>query len=104
MTDYKKYNVIISKRAGSMLQSHARFLAQVSEQAANDFIAEFQESVQSLEVMPKRNPYLNDMTLPQNKYHKLVIKKRYLVIYQIKQDIVYVDYVVDCRQDYSWLL
>jgi hypothetical protein len=30
--------------------------------------------------------------------------KRYLLIYQIKGDTVYVDYVVDCRQDYGWLL
>lgn len=31
-------------------------------------------------------------------------EKRYLLIFQIQEDIVYVDYVVDCRQDYAWLL
>lgn len=31
-------------------------------------------------------------------------EKRYLLIFQIREDIVYVDYVVDCRQDYAWLL
>ncbi|MCG2788520.1 MAG: type II toxin-antitoxin system RelE/ParE family toxin, partial [Actinomycetia bacterium] len=35
---------------------------------------------------------------------KMLICKRYLLIYQIKGNIVYVDYIVDCRQDYEWLL
>ncbi|MDD4658959.1 MAG: type II toxin-antitoxin system RelE/ParE family toxin, partial [Eubacteriales bacterium] len=29
---------------------------------------------------------------------------RYLLIYQIKDNIVYIDAVVDCRQDYIWLI
>ena len=47
--------------------------------------------------------YLNDAILPLNKYHKKIISKRYLIIYQIKNNIVYVDYIVDCRTDYKWL-
>ena len=30
-----------------------------------------------------------------------LFEKRYMIIFQIVDDIVYADYVVDCRQDYS---
>jgi hypothetical protein len=42
--------------------------------------------------------------LPEHKYRKLLFEKRYLLIYQIKGNTVYVDAMVDCRQDYGWLL
>lgn len=100
----KKYNVIISERTTQMLISHSRFLAQVSENAAIKLIDEFQEKVNSLETMPDRNPLLEDTFISERKYRKLVMKKRYLLIYQVKEDTVYVDYIVDCRQDYGWLL
>ncbi len=100
----KKYTVIISDEATQMLISHSRFLAQVSEKAALNFIAEFSEKVKSLEKFPERNPWLSDPFIPAGKYRKLPMGKRYLLIYQVKGDTVYVDYVVDCRQDYGWLL
>ena len=39
-----------------------------------------------------------------NKYHKLYIKNEFRVLYQIKDDTVFVDWIVDCRQDYAWLM
>lgn len=27
----------------------------------------------------------------------------YLVLYQIRDDTVYIDYILDCRKDYNWL-
>jgi len=53
---------------------------------------------------PKQNPLLSNPSLPINKYRKLSIYKRYLLIYQIKGSTVYIDAVVDCRQNYRWLL
>jgi len=100
----RKYTVIISEKASEMLVSHARFLAQVSEQAAQNLIEEFKVSAKSLENLPERNPRLDIPDVPMNKYRKLLIYKRYLLIYQIKGRIVYVDFMVDCRQDYRWLL
>ncbi len=100
----KKYAIVISDKAGEMLVSHARFLAQVSEQAAQNLIKEFMVCTKSLEKFPIRNPWLSDPALPINKYRKLLINKRYLLIYKIKGCTVFVDYIVDCRQDYGWLL
>ena len=32
------------------------------------------------------------------------VAKWYLVLYQIQDDTVYVEYILDCRKDYSWLI
>ena len=100
----RKYIVIVSERASEMLVSHARFLAQVSEQAAQNFIKKFKLSAKLLEDLPERNPRLDVPAMQINKYRKLLICKHYLLIYQIKGNAVYVDYIVDCRQAYEWLL
>ncbi len=99
----KKCTVIVSDEAAQMLVSHAYFLAQVSEKAALDLVAEFSAKAKSLEEFPGRNPWLSDPLVPEGKYRKFLVAKRYLLIYQVKGDNVYVDAVVDCRQDYGWL-
>jgi hypothetical protein len=100
----RSYMVSISDKASEMLVSHARFLANVSEEAAIKLIEDFKISAKSLERFPDRNPWISDSAMPVNKYRKLLFSNRYLLIYQIKQGMVYVDYIVDCRQDYRWLL
>ena len=100
----KQYTVIISDRAGEMLVQHARFLAQVSIKAADELRMDIIEAAKSLQVLPERSSWLNDSALPANKYRKLLVDKRYLLIYQIKHDTVFIDYIVDCRQDYHWMI
>ena len=100
----KRYKVIVTDRAAQMLISHAQFLARASEAAAGKLIAEFEEKAESLESLPERNPWISDPLLPERKYRKLLLAGRYLMIYQIKDNTVYVDAVVDCRQNYTWLL
>ncbi len=100
----KKYNVVISDETAQMLVLHARFLAQVSEVAAERLIEEFNEKARSLEKFPERNPWLADPLISTGKYRKFLINKRYMLIYKIKGDAVYVNAMVDCRQDYSWLI
>lgn len=99
-----KYKVIISDRAKEMLGMHIRFLAQVSKPAAVKLKNRLVEEMRSLQTMPHRYPFFNESYIPANKYHKLYVENWYLVLYQIKDDTVYVDWIVDCRQDYQWLL
>jgi len=99
-----KYQVIISEQAKRMLVSQAAFLAQASLAAAERLIEAFETAANSLEIMPQRCSWLTSEYIPKNKYSFLVFEKRYLLIFHIQEDIVYVDYVVDCRQDYAWLL
>ncbi len=100
----KRYHVIISERAGDMMMQHIRFLAKVSPQAADRLRRDFVEAAESLQEFPERGSWLSDPLLQANKYRKLLVDKRYMLIYQIKDNTVYIDYIVDCRQDYRWLL
>ena len=54
--------------------------------------------------MLKKYPFFNEPYIPQNKYHKMFVETGYIVLYQILDDKVYVDYILDCRQDYGWLI
>ncbi len=103
MEQRNKYQVIVSEQATQMLVTHAAFLADVSPDAAEKLVVSFEKAAGSLEMMPKRCPWLTGEYLPRNTYRFLVFEKRYMIIFQIRDDIVYADYVVDSRQDYSWL-
>lgn len=104
MEQENKYKVVVSARATSLLVSHAAFLAKVSPEAAENLVVEFEKATASLESMPQRCPWLINEFIPRNIYRFLLFEKRYMLIFQIKDDVVYVDYVIDCRQDYGWLL
>ena len=45
-----------------------------------------------------------ELYITPNKYHKMLIEKWHPVLYQIQDDTVYVEYILDCRKDYSWLI
>lgn len=98
------YKVIVSDRSRQMLANHVRFLAQNSPSAARKVKNELMEAIRSLHKMPERCPFLEAELIPPNKYHKIFVQKWYLILYQIKDQTVYVDYIVDCRQDYRWLV
>ena len=99
-----KYNVIISERAKEMLGMHIRFLAQINKPAAVKLKNRLIEEMRSLQQMPERYPFFNENYIPANKYHKLYVENWYLVLYQIKDNTVYIDWIVDRRQDYQWLI
>ena len=80
------------------------FLAQVSPAAAERLTVEFEKAAKSLEQMPQRCPWLKGEYIPKNAYRFILFEKRYMLISQIVDNTVYADYVVDCRQDYDWLI
>lgn len=96
MEKQSNYRVIVSERAKQMLVSYAAFLAQVSPEAAERLTV-------SLETMPQRCPWFSGEHIPQHTYRFILFEKRYMLLFQIVDNTVYADYVVDCRQDYSWL-
>ena len=100
----KKYKVIVSDRAKRMLGTHIHFMAQVNKEAAKAKKKELMDAMRSLDHMPQRFPFFEEAYIPTNKYHKTFVAKWYLVLYQIQDDTVYVDYILDCRKDYSWLI
>ncbi len=100
----EKYKVVISPEALDMLKEHVAFLANVNKKAAMKTKDSLINSIKDLSSMPKKYPFFNEPYIPQNKYHKMFVESRYLVLYQIQDDTVFVDYILDCRQDYTWLI
>ena len=87
-----------------MLASLIRFMAQVNKEMAKTKKNEILNVMRSLNQMSQRFPFFNESYIIPNKYRKMFIEKWYIVLYQIKDDTVYIDYIIDCRKDYAWLL
>lgn len=103
MAEHKKYKIIVSDRAKRMLGMHIRFMAQVNKEAAMAKKKEIMAAMRSLAQMPQRFPFFDEPYITPNKYHKMLVEKWYLVLYQIRDNIVYVDYILDCRKEYGWI-
>ena len=80
------------------------FLAHKNPSAAREMKEKVLSAIRSLSSMPERYPFFDGEFVPRNKYHKMVVDNRYLILYQIKDSIVFVDYIIDGRQDYYWLV
>ena len=100
----KLYKVIVSERAADILIHHVHFIAQVSPDAADKLRSEIIEASKALQSFSERHLKFSDPSLPANKYRKMIISKRYFLVYQIKDETVFMDYILDCRQDYQWLV
>ena len=98
------YIVEISDAALAMLDSHVDFLAGVSVDAAIKLVDEILGDIASLSENPQRFPVYENRFIPDNRYRKMLSAKRYLVLYEISNSMVSIDYIVDCRQDYQWLI
>lgn len=94
-----EYTVIVSRRADQMLVTHARFLAQVSPQAARRMTAEFSTILDDLERNPFQFPTEEDYNLPKDLYRKALFARWYKALFSVNGNEVYLDAVLDCRQD-----
>ena len=103
MEHEERYQVIVSDQATQMLVSHAAFLSKVSPDAAMRLADEFEAAANSLEVMPQRCPWFSGEFIPRHTYRYLIFGKRYAILFQVIDDKVFADYVLDFRQDYGWL-
>lgn len=99
-----QYNILVSNRARQQLGQHIAFLAQVDKSAARKKQKQILDALHSLSEMPQRYPFLESAYFRPNQYHKMCIEKWHIVLYQIKDNTVEVDYILDCRKDYQWLL
>ncbi|MCL2089404.1 MAG: type II toxin-antitoxin system RelE/ParE family toxin [Oscillospiraceae bacterium] len=100
----KEYNVIVSEAAFVMLDTHMVFLAKVSVNAAKKAKDEILKDIKSLRENPHRFPIYENPFITETEYRKMLSAKRYLIFYEISDKTVNVDYIVDCRQNYEWLI
>lgn len=100
----KIYDMKITDAAWEQMIEHTRFLANVSVEAANRFVEEFVENAGTLAQMPERCPWFEHDAIPFQKYRKILLGKYHMALFEIRGNTVYVTAVIDCRQDYGWLL
>ena len=93
-----KYKITVSTKAREQLLHHTAFIAKVSKDAAKRLVASFKETTLSLEEMPKRCPWFNRDYIPYNKYRYCIFEKRYALIFQKKEDIVFEDTGIKARK------
>jgi len=93
-----EYLVIIDPAANDRMYEHFEFMARVSEDAAENLLDDLLLSIKSLKKMPQRNPVYDRPYLRNGKYRYLISCDRYRIVYQIEENIVYVDDIQDCRQ------
>lgn len=99
----KEFSVTISPRAAQMMISHAAFLGTVDENAAQQIKEEFVKTAGSLSRLPYRGKRLEKPFADCDDYRYLIFSRWYLLVYTIEDNEVYVDQVIDGRQDYRWL-
>lgn len=94
-----QYTVVFASRVDAQLLKHVEFLARVSIPAAKAFRNAFAQLTEELEASPVRFPVETDPNLPSGVYRKALFFKRYKVLFSVDGNTVYVDAVIDCRQD-----
>jgi len=99
-----RYNIVISDKARKQIGQHVLFVSNVNKESARKLKVRIINQLGSLSEMPRRYPYLNVENIEKNHYRKMPLENWYLVIYHIIDNTVFIDYVLDCRQDYGWLL
>ena len=99
-----KYKVVISEKARNQIGQHVLFVANVNKESARRLKARIISQLLSLSELPRRYAYLNGENIERNRYRKMPLENRYIAVYHITDSTVYIDYVLDCRQDYGWLL
>ncbi|NBI11835.1 type II toxin-antitoxin system RelE/ParE family toxin [Colidextribacter sp. OB.20] len=104
MSEREQYRLVISKRAAFQLRNHAVFAARLEERLAQRLMSDFQNAAEALTRMPFQAPYFDSDILPRKVYRKLLFGKRYLMLYKVQGQTIYIEFVADCRQDDTWLL
>jgi len=97
-----KYNVRLAKRADRMLLLHTEFLARVSPNAARRLIVDFKKVTKQLTTNPLAFPFADESDvsgIPPKTYRKCFFEKRYKAIYLIEGNDVFIDAIIDCRQE-----
>lgn len=97
--DMEKYRIIIARRVEIQLLNHISFLSRVSIPAAKRLRNSYKDVLERLKDNPFQFPIdsvLAELNLP---YRKALFEKRYEVLFTVEDDTVFIDSVVDCREE-----
>lgn len=97
------YNIYITSEAKTMLDKHFNFLGRVSINAVIKLKKTIKEYLIILKHFPKIGKILYGSKLPLQ-YRILVVHKRYILIYYIVKNNIYIKTILDSRQNNIYYL
>ena len=98
----RKHSVRLARRADKMLLAHTEFIAQISAAAARNLLSGFKKTIARLADNPYQFPYADELDvpgIPSETYKKCLFGGRYKALFLIDGDDVYIDAIIDCRQE-----
>jgi len=99
MPEEKRYSVEVLPDAQAKIEGHVEFLARVNEAAAWRLYHGLRRDFLSLEIRPERFKVYEPLSPVPFTLHEMISQKRYRVVYEIDDGMVYIYDVQDCRQD-----
>ena len=93
-----KYKIIVSRHVAGHLRSHVEFISRVSIKAARQFVAEYEDVLNRMEENPLQFQIDTSFDNP-DEYRRAVFGKWYKCLFVIDGTTIYLESVVDCRQE-----
>lgn len=97
-----EHKIILSEIAEEMLLTHTEFIARISTTAARKLLSEFKKIKGRLSRNPHQFPFADEIDAPgisPKTYRKCLFYNRYKALFLIEDDNVYIDAIIDCRQE-----
>lgn len=88
-------NIFISKKARDELYLHSLYKRKYSIQCAMQFFKDFNSKIQSLYLFPYMYPKISKNSF----YRKILFNKKYIIIYFINGNSIYIDSIINCKQN-----
>ena len=98
------YSIIISSLAQDDIASCIAFVMNVSKQAAIELKNDIFVSIETLTNFPERNATFSMPSKFSQTIRKLIVDKRYVVLYSIEGTNVVVYRIIDSRRQFDYLL
>lgn len=98
----KRHIVRLSSRADTMFLAHIDFLSQASPSAAQRLIADLRKNKKTIAGNPFLFPFADELDapgIPPETYRKCTFGGRYKALFRVDGNDVYIDAIIDCRQE-----
>lgn len=99
-----EYVVTWSPQASEDVIECAKFIKKVSKEAAIKFVKQIYEMTDGLKDFPERNPVFKTPKTIAAVFRKFVFNKRYILVYLINENNIYIYRVLDARRNFGSLL
>lgn len=100
----KQFEIIIASKAQTDIAECVSFVLNVSKEAAINLMNNIYDSIETLKTFPERNPTF-EMPKPfPFIIRKQIVDKRYVILYSIEGDNVFVYRIIDSRRNFDYLV